>query len=318
MLIRIFALFVLAFGLFVAQTQATTSTCVGASSESEGPPPSCSNTFTPGGVTTGVYDFTGTGDGKLIVSFDTILNSFTLTVTVNHTIDPIDFTVFPPGTACVPYAFNGRLCDQYDFTGNAGGPNGVPVKNVDYRHLITLTLSYLTFQTTHTPAFGHAPGDITTFTEDILTGYSSDPVAGDPTMTGQGPGLSSVVALDEPLTGNGTICNLQPPPGSTYSAASTPVIEVTFQLFNNSSCSGTPLRDRTARLSLSYFDPATQSTVFPPIVDKEEAGKFHWDNKAQVNEYDLSTVGLPTGQYYTITVFSSNASPKSTSFFLAP
>jgi hypothetical protein len=318
MLIRIFALFVLAFGLFVTQTQATTSTCVGASSEYEGPPPSCSNTFTPGGVTTGVYDFSGTGDGKLIVSFDIVLTTFSLTVSVNHTIDPIDFTVFPPGTACVPYEFNGGLCDQYDFTGNSGGPNGVPVKNVDYKHLITLTLIYFTNQTTHTPAFGHAPGDITTFTEDILINYSSDPIAEGPTMGGTAPALSSVVGLDERLTGSDVICNLTLNPPGPYSAASVPEIEVTFQLFSGGGCSGTPLRDRTARLSISYFDPTTGNIVFPPIVDKEEAGKFHWDNKAGVNEYDLSTVGLPTGYQYTITVFSNNASPQSTSFFLAP
>jgi hypothetical protein len=314
MFTRIFALFVLAFGLFVTQARATTSTCLGSGEEEA--PPSCSNTFTAGGVTTGVYDFTATGDGKLIVSFDTVLDTFTLTVTVNHTIDPIDNTVFPEGTVAVQYA-NGNT-DQYDFTGNAGGFNGVPVKGVDYQHLITLTLIYFTFQTTHTPAFGHAPGDITTFTEDILINYSSDPGEEGPTMNGKGPGLSSVVALDEPLTGNGTICNLMLNPPGPYSAAAVPVIEVTFQLFNNSSCSGTALRDKTARLSLSYDDPATGNIVFPPIVDKEEGGKFHWDNKAKVNEYDLSTVGLPTGYYYTITVFSSNASPQSTSFFLAP
>jgi hypothetical protein len=320
---RIFALFVLAFGLFVTQSRATTSTCVAPSSDFEvPPPPSCSNTFTPGGVTTGVYDFTATGDGKLIVSFDTILDSFTLTVTVNHTIDPIDFTVFPAGTACVPYEFNGGLCDQYDFTGNASGFNGVPVKGVDYQHLITLTLIYFTSQITHTPAFGHAPGDITTFTEDILTNYSSDPIAEGPTMGGTTPGLSSVVALDEPLTGSDVICKLTlNPPGPTYSAASTPSIEVTFQLYSGGSCpltGGTPLREKTARFSLSYFDPTTGTIVFPPIVDKEEAGKFHWDNQAQLNEYDLSTVGLPTGFVYTITVFSNNASPQSKTFTLAP
>jgi len=314
MFTRIFGMFALAFALFSTECWAQESnTCFG------GDGLSCTNTFSPG-VTTGTYDFNN--DGRLTVQFDTVLTTFTLTVTVNHTIDPIDFTVFPPGTVCVQYAFNGNRCDQYDFTGNAGGPNGVPVKNVDYQHLITLTLSYLTFQTTHTPAFGHAPGDITTFTEDILTGYSSDPVVSDPTINGKGPGLSSVVALDEPLTGNGTICNLTlNPPGPVYSAAAVPVIEITFQLFNNISCSGTALRDKTARLSLSYDDPATGNVVFPPIVDKEEGGKFHWDNKAKANEYDLSTVGLPTsptGLRYTITVFSNNASPQSTSFVLAP
>jgi hypothetical protein len=332
MFIRIFGLFALAFALFGTQTRAATSTCLGVVPESGGP--SCTITFSSGGsgVNIGVYDFTGTGDGKLVVSFDTVLDMFNLTVTVNHTIDPTDTTVFPQGTVCVVYATNGSQCDQYDFTGNTSNPvHGLPIKNVDYQHLITLTLSYLTFQTARTPAFGHAPGDITTFTEDILTSYSSDPPPptnigltltpvdssdGDPTMGGKTPGLSSVVALDEPV-GSGSICNITlNPSGGTYSAALVHDIEVTFQLFSNSDCTGTSLRDRTARISVSTTD-TNGNTIFPPLVDKEEANKFHWDNTAGVNEYDLSTLGLPPGTY-TLTIFSSNAPSNHTSFVLTP
>jgi len=38
--------------------------------------------------TTGTYEFVG--DGKLIVKFGTVLTTFNLTVTVDHTIDPLD------------------------------------------------------------------------------------------------------------------------------------------------------------------------------------------------------------------------------------
>lgn len=319
MFIRIFGLFVLVFALFGTQSQAATSTCVATSDLDVPPPPSCPNTFTSGngGVTTGVYDFTATGDGKLIVSFDTVLDMFTLTVTVNHTIDPLDPNEFPSGTVCVQYSGNGSKCDQYDFTGSANGPNGVPVRNTDYKGLITLTLSYLTDQTVHTPAFGHAPGDISTFTEDILTSYFSE--ISDPTMGGKTPGLSSVVALDEPLTvsPSDNICNLSTG-GFTFSASTTKEIEVTFQLFSGACNTGTPLRDKTARFSLSYFDPISGNLVFPPLVDKEEGNKFHWDNTDGLNEFDFGTAGLPTGVTYTVTVISSKASPQSTTFTLTP
>jgi len=277
---------------------------------------SCTNTFSPTD-TTGTYEFFG--NGRLIVQFNTVLTTFTLTATVNHTIDPLDPNEFPAGTVCVTYAFNGSKCDQYDFTGNAGGPNGVPVKGTDYKGLINLTLSYLTFQTVHDPAFGHAPGDSTTITEDILTGYSSSPTVGDPTMDGSTPGLSSVVALDEPLSEAGdTFCFVSPAENQTFSAAQVKVIEVTFQLFmfSGGSCTGTPLRDKTARFSLSMTD-TSGNIVFPPLLDKEEANKFHWDNKNGLNEFDLSTVGLAPGKY-TITLFSSKFSPQSVDITITP
>jgi len=304
---RIFALFALAISLLGTQCWAQT-TCGGI--EQPPCPLSITNTFSPG-TTTGTYDFSGTGDGIITVKFVTVLTTFTLTATVNHTIDPLDPNEFPAGTVCVAYAFNGSHCDQYDFIGNAGGPNGVPVKGTDYKGLINLTLSYLTFQDILDPAFGHAPGDITTFTEDILTGYSSSPTVTDPTMDGSTPGLSSVVALNVPLSQVGDkFCLVSPAGNLTFSAAQVKVIEVTFQLFmfSGGSCTGTPLRDKTARFSLSMTDSLGNFISFPVLTDKEEANKFHWDNKDGLNEFDLSTVGLAPGKY-TITLFSSKFSP---------
>jgi hypothetical protein len=304
---RILALFVLAISLF--GTECWASTCSNDSTEGA---VSCTNTFSPTDAT-GTYEFFG--NGRLIVQFDTVLTTFTLTVTVNHTIDPIDFTVFPEGTACVQYP-SGQ-CDQYDFTGNAGGPHGVPVKNVDYKRLITLTLSYQTPQTAHDPAFGHAPGDSTTFTEDILTSYSNFPLcsACDPTMGGKTPGLSSVVALDEPLSETDTFCFVSPQENQTFSVGQE--IEVEFQLFPSGAClnnSGTPLRDKTARLSVSTTD-TSGNVIFPRLRNKEEGNKFHFDHKDGVNEFDLSTHKLLPGRY-TITIFGSKFSPQSVDIIL--
>jgi hypothetical protein len=304
---HIFALLALTISLF--GTQCWASTCSG-----EG---SCTNTFSPAD-TTGTYEFFG--DGRLVVQFDTVLTTFTLTVTVDHTIDPIDFSVFPTGTVCVAYASNGGQCDEYDFTGNAGGPNGVPVKNVDYKGLITLTLSYLTNQTAHNPAFGHAPGDNATavYSEDILTSYSNFPLNSDPTMGGKLPGLSSVAAFDEPLTESDSFCFVSPTEGQTFTVGQD--IEVAFRLFASGACpnnSGTPIRDKTARVSVSTVDPTTGNVVFPPLRNKEEGNKFHWDNKDGLNEFDLSTEGLAPGPY-TITVFGSKFSPHSVDVTLLP
>jgi hypothetical protein len=248
-----------------------------------------------------------------------VLTTFTLTVTVDHTIDAIDFSVFPTGTVCVTYASNGGQCDEYDFTGNAGGPNGVPVKNVDYKRLITLTLSYLTNQTAHNPAFGHAPGDNATavYSEDILTSYSNFPLPPDPTMGGKLPGLSSVAAFDEPLTESDSFCFVSPTEGQTFTVGQE--IEVAFRLFASGTClnnSGTPIRDKTARVSLSTVD-TSGNVVFPPLRNKEEGNKFHWDNKDGLNEFDLSTEGLAPGPY-TITVFGSKFSPHSVDVTLLP
>jgi hypothetical protein len=217
---------------------------------------------------------------------------------------------------CVKYATNTDQCDQYDFTGSASGPNGVPVKNIDYKRLITLTLSYFTAQGIRMPALGHAPGDNATavYSENVLTGYSTSPLL-DPTMIGKLPGISSVAALDEPLTENDSFCFVSPTPFQTFTVGQE--IEVTFRLSNGLDChTGTPIRDKTASLSLSTLD-TSGNTVFPPLRNKEEGNKFHWDNKNGVNEFDLSTEGLAPGRYR-ITVFGSKFSPMSVDVTLLP
>ncbi len=300
---RAFGFMLLAFALFGTQCWATNCVPEG----NEGTPPPCTVTFSPG-ITTNTYDFSGSSDGVLVVQFDTVLTTFSLTVTVNHNIDQIDLNEFPAGTVCVPYEFSNE-CDQYDFT-------GVPVKNKDYKGLITLTLSYFSGQQANSPAFGHAPGDIVTITEDILTNYSVFPQEPDPTMRGGAAGLSSVVALDEPLTETDNICFLNTTGGPIFSAATTKEIEVTFQLYGGSCGAGTAMRDKTARFSLSTTD-SNRNEIFPPLVVKVEGNKFHWENKAGLNEFDFSTVGLPPGTY-TITVISSKAPPTSVQFTLTP
>jgi hypothetical protein len=307
---RIFALLALSISLFGTQCWAQ---CGG---ELQPPcPPSITKTFSPG-ITTNTYDFSGTGDGTLIVDFVTVLTTFTLTVTVNHTLDPLDPNVFPPGTVCVKYSTNLGPCEQYDFTGSAGGPNHVPVKNTDYKGLITLTLIYDTSQTVHNPAFGHAPGDNATavYSEDILTSYSSYPPcpgeaqcnnsSGDPTMGGKTPGLSSVAALDERLEEDDCFRWVSPTQdGQIFTAGEE--IEVEFQLFDG--CAGEPIRDKDARLSLSRVDNGR--LVFVPL-GKDEGGKhFHFDHEEGVNEREVDTEGLQPG-IYIITVFSDEFSPQ--------
>jgi hypothetical protein len=299
---RIFAF--LCFAFVVLSTAVTTAAEPTSCTTEEGPP-CIQNTFSPGNKV-GVYDFGS--NGRLVVQFQTVLTNFTLNVTINHTIDPLDPNVFPEGTAAVTYCNNQK--DEYDFTGSQGGPNGVPVKNTDYKGLITLTLSYLTCQAVNTPAFGHAPetNDTTMYDEDILTAYSSNPM-GDPTMQGQLPGLSSVAAFDEPLAENDRFCFVSPTELQQFTVGQE--VEVEFQLFAGSSCTGTPIRDKRARFSLS----TTVGNVFPRIQDKEEGNKFHWDNKDGVNEFDFGTKGLAPGTY-TITVFGSKFSPQSVDIIL--
>jgi hypothetical protein len=274
--------------------------------------------------------FTYTGfndDSRLTVSFDTVLTTFDLRVTI-HTPKPTDSTCsegcnpialdpseFPPGTICVTYDFGNSpgTCEQYDFTGNATGPNGVPVKNKDYKGLISLTLQYFTASSfaVHTPAFGHAPGDIATFTENILTFYSNDGNQG-PTMGGKVPGLSSLVALDEPLaTTDLTSCfSFKPPVKENNSSNTKPIIEIAFSLLSGTNCGGPAIRDKTATLTVSSFDNVG-NVIFPPLMNATEGNKFHWDSKNGLNEYDINTDGLPDGNY-TVTVISNRFSPQKT------
>jgi hypothetical protein len=283
----------------------------------------CTNPVSPAD-TTAIFDFQQSGNGILIVRFDTVLTSFGLTVTLNTSIRPLDPNEFPPGTVCVAYTGpggngggSGGHCVQYDFSGTAGGPNNVPVKNVDYKGLITLSLSYDSDQAIHIPAFGHAPGDNATaiYTENILTSYSLlGPPLIDPTMGGKVPNLSSVAAFDEPLVGAGTFCGL------TLTSTNNPSeqkaqIEVALKLVSGTNCGATGLRDKTASLSVSTFD--SDSHIVFPALKNAEGNKFHWDNKNGLNEYDISLDGLaPSGlpQPYTVTVFSSKIPPQSKTF----
>jgi hypothetical protein len=250
------------------------------------------------------------------VQFETVLTTFDLTVSLTFPTNPLplDPNEFPAGTVCVQYPSSStNTCVVYNFSGTAGGPNGVPIKNTDYKGLITLTLSYLTFQTVHTPAFGHAPGDITTFTENILTSYSANPVPADPTMSGKTPGLSSVVALDEPLTSSNTACPLTLTPTNNPSGQK-PEVEATLRIVSGSDCGATGLRDKTASLSVSMTDINGNESF--PALKNAEGNKFHWDSKNGLNEYDISLEGLPDGRY-TATAFSSKVSPRSADFCMA-
>jgi hypothetical protein len=272
------------------------------------------------------------GDGSaLTVQFETVLTSFDLRAVI-HIPKPtdsscvegcdnpivLDGSEFSSGTLCVTYPINSPgVCEQYDLSGHSAfssGPNGVPVKNVDYKGLITLTLTYLTASSfvVNTPAFGHAPGDITTFTENILTSYSVDgpPVIG-PTMSGKSPSLSSLVALDEPLTEKDFFCGLALNPTNNKPGLK-PEVEVTLKIASTSTC--TPgIRDKSASLSVSND---SSGTVIFPLIKNAEGNKFHWDNKNGLNEYDINTDGLADGTY-TVTVFSSKISPQNAAFCLS-
>jgi hypothetical protein len=309
MFIRIFAFLGLAFAFSGTQCWAVPTSCTAV----EGPP-CIRNTFSRGN-TTGVYDFTSTGDGRLVVHFVKVLTTFTLDVTVDHIID--GHPGFPDAV-CVSYSTNGSQCDEYDFTGSvtSNPPHNVPVQNQDYKGLITLTLDYFTIQTVHSPAFLHAPGASPVFKEDILTSYSAyppcpptaveglncnNPPSGDPTMTGKTPGLSTVAAFDEPGADDCFVW-ISPTDGQPFQAGQE--IEVEFQLFDRTTpttCGSDPIRDKDARLSLSRVDNG-QLTVVP--IGKDEGAKhFHFDNEHGVNELEVDTEGLKPGVYI-ITVVS--------------
>jgi hypothetical protein len=322
---RTLAFLVFSLALFITPSWAQTGPCL-----IEGDP----NCFTFDATHTS-HTYNAFGDSSsLTVQFETVLTNFDLRVTI-HTPKPTDSSVFcegpcpfaimldptefPPGTLCVTYPINSPgTCEQYDFTGNAGGPNGVPVKNTNYKGLITLTLTYLTSPgfVVHTPAFGHAPGDITTFTENILTSYSVDGPAVGPTMGGKVPGLSSVVALDEPLTDNGTdiFCAPLTLTPTNNPALQKPEIEVTLKIAGASGCGAKGIRDKAASLSVSTTD--TTGNITFPALRNAEGNKFHWDNKNGLNEYDINLDGLTDGKY-TVTVFASKISPQNTTFCLA-
>src|SRR5258708_20432039 len=110
---RIFVLLALAISLF--GTQSWAGTCNNDSIEGV---VSCTNTFSPTD-TTGTYEFFG--NGRLIVQFETVLTTFTLTATVNHTVDPLDPNEFPACTVCVTYSGNVGQFAHYHFTRRAVG-----------------------------------------------------------------------------------------------------------------------------------------------------------------------------------------------------
>jgi len=237
-------------------------------------------------------------------------------VTVDHTIDGLAEGVFPAGTACVPYSTNTGQCVEYDFTGDGSvghAPHFVPVQGTDYRGLITLTLSYLTSSSVNSPAFLHAPGASTVYTEDILTSYF-EPVVSDPTMGGKTPGLSAVGAFNEPGV-NDSFCLVSPTPFQTFTIGH--AIEVAFRLTapGTDCLTADPIRDKDARVSLAMTDSNGNFISFPSLRNKEEGNKFHFDDEDGVNERDLSTKGLEPGSY-TITVYSDEFSPQNVNITL--
>lgn len=319
--IRIPALFVLALLLFVTPSWAQLS-CIGSG---EGSQKSCFITFSPGS-TTGTFDFSGTGDGVITFQFDTVLTTFTLTVSANEvsSITNLDPAEFPTGTVCIKYSIG--HCVRYDVSGNVGGPNGVPVRGVDYKGVVSITLDYNSFQTVRIPAFGHAPGDNATdvFSEDILTFYV-DPFACastfgcDPVMGGKTPGISGLAGLDKPFANGAqgdTVCGN---PGLTAvsqnsTSGNNPIVEVSFRLVApGGDCTNGPfLRDKTATLSVGTKD--SNGNIVPvTLVNGGAANKFHFDNKNGVNVQDINTNGLPSG-IYDVTVISTVFSPVNTKF----
>jgi hypothetical protein len=315
MFTRIFGLFALAIALCGTQCWAQ---CGG---EGQPPcPPSITHTFMPG-TTTGTYDFGRTVDGVITFQFESVLTTFQLTVTANEvtSITNLDQTEFPTGTVCIPYTTG--FCVRYDVTGSAGGPNGVPLRGVNYNGLILLTLNYDSFYTPHIPAFGHAPGDNATdiFSEDILTSYVDEHAPSctnceGPAMGGTTPGISSFAALDKPFAQppGDTVCPSLTAVPQTSSSGQNPVVEVSFKLVASNCNTDPPLRDKTATLSVASFD-TNGNLVFAALVNGGASNKFHFDNKNGVNVQDINTNKLPSGSYF-VTVTSTLFSPVTTTF----
>jgi hypothetical protein len=317
MRIRFLVFLVSALALFVAPSWA--ATC--------GPTDStvCTVTVSPAD-TTAVFDFSQGGNGRLVVQFDTVLTTFMLTVTVRHTLNPIDPDDFPSGTVCIQYT-NG-MCAQYEFsaTGTTGnGPDGDPVKGIDFKGLITLTLNYDSFQTVHIPAFGHAPGlnASAEYTDDILTSYVDNDAPSctncDPAMGGKTPGISPFAALDVPFDPSIPDGNIVCSPGvtavpQTSTSGQNPIFEVSFKLVaSGGNCSTGPfLRDKTATLTVASL--GTDGNLnFTNLINNGDANKFHFDNKNGTNVQDINTKGLSSGTYY-VTVISTQFSPVTTTF----
>jgi len=325
MRIRILMLFVLALLLCVTPSRAASSSNCD-STVGDNPAFSITCHFVPGPSGSATFDFGPQGDGTMTMQFETVLTTFDVTLTANEFAvipNPLDPNEFPSGTVCITY-INGH-CVRYDFSGNAvpGGLDGVPVKGVDYRGLITLTLNYNSAQDVRIPAFAHAPGEnsnSTTFSEDILTSYvdtgSNCPSCDDPAMGGKTPGISPFAALDKPFaTTPGTVCSLT----ATYQTSTSdknPIVEVSFKLAADfAHCSTGPfLRDKTASLSVALN---SSPISFADLINGGDSNKFHFDNKNNTNVQDINTNKLPQGTYI-VTVRSSLFAPVRTPSFNVP
>jgi hypothetical protein len=322
----ILALFALAFLLFVTPSWAASSSNCD-STLGDNPAWSITCHFVPGPSGSATFDFTPQGDGIMTMQFETVLTTFDVTLTANEfTVipNPLDPNEFPTGTVCITYSIG--HCVRYDFSGNVipGGLDNVPVKGVDYRGLITLTLNYdRSFsQPVQIPAFAHAPGlnsDSTTFSEDILTSYADTNApcpSCDPGMGGKTPGISPFAALYKPLpTAPSVVCSLTAA-YQTSASDQNPIVEVSFKLAANlSNCSNGPfLRDKTASLSVALTsDPIS----FADLINGGDSNKFHFDNKNKTNVQDINTNKLPAG-YYIVTVRSSLFAPVDTPSFKVP
>jgi hypothetical protein len=327
MRIRILMLFVLALLLCVTPSRAASSSNCDAT-VGDGSPWSITCHFTPGPSGSATFDFGPQGDGTMTMQFETVLTTFDVTLTANEFAvipNPLDPNEFPSGTVCITY-FNGH-CVRYDFSGNAvpGGLDGVPVKGVDYRGLITLTLNYnrSSSQPVQIPAFAHAPGensDSTTFSEDILTSYvdtdSNCPSCIDPAMGGKTPGISPFAALYKPLpTAPSVVCSLTAA-YQTSASDQNPIVEVSFKLVaSGGDCTNGPfLRDKTASLSVALNG---NPPSFADLINGGDSNKFHFDNKNKTNVQDINTNKLPQGSYI-VTVRSSLFAPVRTPSFNVP
>jgi hypothetical protein len=288
----------------------------------------CQFTPDPSGISTATFDFGPQGDGTMTVQFETVLTTFDVTVAANEFAsipNPLDPNEFPTGTLCITYSIG--HCVRYDFSGDAvpGGLNGVPVKGVNYRGLITLTLNYNSGQDVRIPAFGHAPGensDTTTFSEDILTSYvdtgANCPSCEDPAMGGKTPGISPFAAFDKPFalgTIPGIVCSLTAL-YQTSASDQNPIVEVSFKLVaNGGNCSTGPfLRDKTASLSVALN---SNPISFADLINGGDSNKFHFDNKNGTNVQDINTNKLPAGRYI-VTVRSNLFAPVMTPSFNVP
>jgi len=324
--IRFPAFLFVALVLFVTPGWASSANCGATTGDNPAFSITCHFTPDPSGVSNATFDFGPQGDGAMTVQFEAVLTTFDVTITANEFAvipNPVDPNEFPAGTLCITY-FIGH-CVRYDFSGDAvpGGLNGVPVRGVDYRGLITLTLNYNSSQSVRIPAFGHAPGensDSTTFSEDILTSYvdsgANCPSCDDPAMGGKTPGISPFAAFDKPfLTTPAVVCSLTAL-YQTSASDQNPIVEVSFKLAANfSNCSTGPfLRDKTATLSVSLN---TSPITFADLINGGDSNKFHFDNKSGANVQDINTNKLPNGKYV-VTVRSSLFAPVDAPLFSVP